>query len=161
MQGGPGLEWSQCWGWLNGGMEKNQRAWLYHSAPVLCFPCCWASFYVIYYLSQFEFLLLAPEGILVGRGDKFACWDPINFWTTFSQCFKDRVLNLCWWALCVQLPPHSKWFSKTKITHNTPWLLDLAPSSLMSNASSLISSHTHQPLYHLSVTLVCCSVPHL
>lgn len=38
--------------------------------------------------------------------------------------------------------------SKTRVTHNTSWLLILAPSSL-------ISGLAHQPLYHLSVILTC------
>lgn len=38
--------------------------------------------------------------------------------------------------------------SKKRVTHNTSWLLILAPSSL-------ISGLAHQPLYHLSVILMC------
>lgn len=111
-----------------------------------------------YYLSQLAFLLLIPEIVLVGRGDKI--WflrshQHFFFWGgAYSHgIFEDREFWVCVEWLCV-LSPHTEWLSKIRSTHNTPWHLDL-----YSFQPRL--SHTHQPRYHLSVTRTCSPFSHL
>lgn len=82
-------------------MEKTKALdYIIEPLIVLCFLYPWISFCVNialpYYLSQFEFLLLAAESILIGKGDKICFLRSHQFVEPHSHSvLKDRISNLC------------------------------------------------------------------